>query len=235
MRTRRIPELREMAPSPSFHRAATASDCFSNRLPVTVTEEDGRPIVRQSVGGLGTGLRGLHERSGGLWIGWPANLSGLHPTATREVLRQLGELGTVPVPLTTHEVEVFYEEISNAVLWSICHDRVEMLPLRVTGWEVYEEANSRFADVIADQRRPGDLVWVHDYQLFRVPALLRQRIPEARLDVSASTTPAAQGLELIGSQSVKREPRPTSLSRVRAPPRSWAMRRAMASPRPAPG
>ena len=28
---------------------------------------------------------------------------------------------------------------------------------------------------------PGDFVWVHDYHLMRVPALLRQRIPDARI------------------------------------------------------
>src|SRR5919109_1890075 len=153
----------------------------SNRLPVTVAVEDGRPMVRRSVGGLATGLRGLHERSGGLWIGWPGDLGGIDPTDEPDVLNQLGELGTVPVPLTAREVEVFYEQISNAVLWPICHDRIEMLPLRVTGWEDYEAVNSRFADVVADHWRPNDLVWVHDYQLLRVPALLRQRIAGARI------------------------------------------------------
>ena len=35
------------------------------------------------------------------------------------------------------------------------------------------EANERFADVVAAQYRPGDLVWVHDYQLLLLPGLLR--------------------------------------------------------------
>lgn len=34
---------------------------------------------------------------------------------------------------------------------------------------------------MAEHWRPGDLVWVHDYQLLRVPALVRERIPEARI------------------------------------------------------
>lgn len=148
---------------------------------MTTTVEDGRPVVRRSVGGLATGLRTPHERSGGLWIGWPGSMSGLDAEGERDVLRQLADLRTVPIALTPREVEVFYEEISNAVLWPLCHERVDMLPLRVTGWEEYEAVNSRFADIVADHWRPGDLVWVHDYQLLRVPALLRQRIPEARI------------------------------------------------------
>ena len=153
----------------------------SNRLPVTVSVEAGHSVVHRSVGGLATGLRGPHEESGGLWIGWPGDLNGLDGDARREVHAQLAEMRIVPVHLSRREIEVFYEEISNAVLWAICHDRIDRLPLRVTGWDVYEAVNARFADIVAEQWRPGDLVWVHDYQLLRVPKLLRERIPEARI------------------------------------------------------
>jgi trehalose 6-phosphate synthase/phosphatase len=46
---------------------------------------------------------------------------------------------------------------------------------------VYERANARFADVVAAHWRPGDTIWVHDYQLLRLPALLRERLPGARI------------------------------------------------------
>src|SRR3712207_6928544 len=42
----------------------------SNRLPLTASIEDGVMRLRRSSGGLATGLRGVHERAGGLWIGW---------------------------------------------------------------------------------------------------------------------------------------------------------------------
>src|SRR4029077_15224651 len=35
--------------------------------------------------------------------------------------------------------------------------------------------------LIAAHHQPGDLVWVHDYQLMLVPRLLRERVPEARI------------------------------------------------------
>jgi trehalose 6-phosphate synthase/phosphatase len=34
---------------------------------------------------------------------------------------------------------------------------------------------------VVAHHRPGDLIWVHDYQLMRVPALIRERIPDARI------------------------------------------------------
>ena len=35
--------------------------------------------------------------------------------------------------------------------------------------------------MVAAQYRPGDLVWVHDYQLLLLPGLLRRRLPDARI------------------------------------------------------
>jgi trehalose 6-phosphate synthase/phosphatase len=153
----------------------------SNRLPVTVRSEHGEPVVHMSVGGLATGLRVPHEGSGGLWIGWPGDLSALDPASRARVMCRLDELRAVPVELDQREIEIFYEHISNAVLWPTFHDRVDRLPLHIEGWDVYETVNARFADAVASVHRPGDLVWVHDYQLMRVPMMLRERIPEARI------------------------------------------------------
>jgi trehalose 6-phosphate synthase/phosphatase len=153
----------------------------SNRLPVTVRAEHGEPVVHMSVGGLATGLRAPHERSGGLWIGWPGDLSDLDAAGREKLLCQLEGLRTVPLELDQREAEVFYEHISNGVLWPTFHDRIDRLPLRVEGWDVYEAVNARFADAVAEQYQPGDVVWVHDYHLMRVPALLRERIPDARI------------------------------------------------------
>ena len=153
----------------------------SNRLPVTVHARDGRAVVRPSAGGLATGLRGPHESSNGLWIGWPGDLASLDAETAAEVRQRLTELRTVPVELTPAEHRVFYDDISNSVLWPICHDRVDQLPLRVEGWETYEAVNARFADAVVANYRDGDLIWVHDYQLLRLPALLRARLPGARI------------------------------------------------------
>ena len=153
----------------------------SNRLPVTVRINDGAATVHPSVGGLATGLRGPHQRSSGLWVGWPGRIDGLDDEAYADIDRQLAELRTIPVSLDRREESIFYEHISNEVLWPICHDRVDRLPLVVDGWDVYEVVNERYADAVAEHYRSGDVVWVHDYQLLRVPALVRQRIPDARI------------------------------------------------------
>lgn len=153
----------------------------SNRLPVTVSSTPDGFVLHPSAGGLATGIRGLHEQLESIWIGWPGDISRLEAGRRGEVLTALEERGLVPVTMSKDEQQVFYEDISNAVLWPICHDRLDQLPLRVEGWDVYERINRRFAEAVAEQYRPGDLIWIHDYQLFRLPALVRARLPHARI------------------------------------------------------
>ena len=84
----------------------------------------------------------------------------------------------VEVPLTADQVTRFYEGFSNGVLWPLFHYLLDQIPLQVSDWDGYVEANEAFADVVAAHYRPGDMIWVHDYQLLLLPGLLRDRLPE---------------------------------------------------------
>ncbi|MFL5355518.1 bifunctional alpha,alpha-trehalose-phosphate synthase (UDP-forming)/trehalose-phosphatase [Archangium sp.] len=153
----------------------------SNRLPVTVkADKEGVSVVR-SAGGLATGLRGPHERSGGVWIGWPGDVSRLTQAQRASVEAQLAELRCVPIHLSASEVARYYEGYSNRVLWPLCHYLIERIPRQDRDWEMYRKVNERFADLVASHYQPGDTIWVHDYQLMLVPAFLRARLPQARI------------------------------------------------------
>ncbi|HYS82157.1 MAG TPA: bifunctional alpha,alpha-trehalose-phosphate synthase (UDP-forming)/trehalose-phosphatase [Anaeromyxobacteraceae bacterium] len=154
----------------------------SNRLPITVRLAEGGAVsVEPSTGGLATGMKGPHERLGGLWIGWPGDLERLPDGARREVDRRLAELRLAGVPLSADEIARYYEGYSNAILWPLFHYSVARLPNEVSGFDTYEQVNARFADEVAARWQPGDLVWIHDYQLMLVPAMLRERVPDARI------------------------------------------------------
>jgi trehalose 6-phosphate synthase/phosphatase len=153
----------------------------SNRLPVTVRHSaDGLSLV-ESHGGVATGLAAVHAAPGGRWIGWPGPTHGLSPETLPELNQRLATRRCVPVYLDQAEVRGFYQGFSNGVLWPVCHYLIQQVPLFPRHWETYERVNQRFAEVIAEQWAPGDEVWIHDYQLMRVPALLRQLRPEARI------------------------------------------------------
>ncbi len=153
----------------------------SNRLPVTVRTEAAGVEVQPSVGGLATGLRGPHERSGGLWIGWSGLVDPLPDAEAQALAAQLAAMRLVQVQLTAEEVHRYYGSYSNGVLWPLFHYFANELPLEIAGFEDYERVNRRFADAVVAHHRPGDLIWVQDYQLMRVPALVREQLPDARI------------------------------------------------------
>jgi trehalose 6-phosphate synthase/phosphatase len=153
----------------------------SNRLPVTVRHGPEGVSVERSMGGLATGMKGPHERLGGLWIGWPGELDTLDPEAREDVDRRLAELRLAPVYLSADAIARYYEGYSNSVLWPICHYSIARLPREVKDYDAYEAVNALFADAVADRYERGDLVWVHDYQLMVLPRLLRERLPDARI------------------------------------------------------
>ncbi|MBA3658399.1 MAG: bifunctional alpha,alpha-trehalose-phosphate synthase (UDP-forming)/trehalose-phosphatase [Gemmatimonadales bacterium] len=153
----------------------------ANRLPVTVRAVDGGVEVQPSTGGLATGLLRPHEQSGGLWIGWSGASEELTDDQQAALTSQLDGLRLVNIPLTPTQVSRYYEGFANGVLWPLFHYLLGELPLHVRDWDAYVEVNERFAEVVAEHYRPGDRIWVHDYQLLLLPDLLRQRLPEARI------------------------------------------------------
>jgi trehalose 6-phosphate synthase/phosphatase len=154
----------------------------SNRLPITVKRIDGGFQVEMSAGGLATGLRGVHEQSGGLWIGWPGvGDDELSDDDRARLGSRFEELRVVPVALSTSEVERYYERFCNGILWPLFHYLLGPLPLEFQGYDLYEAVNQRFANAVCERYRSGDVIWVHDYQLMLVPSMVRERIPEARI------------------------------------------------------
>lgn len=153
----------------------------SNRLPVTLRIEHGEIEAHPSAGGLASALRSV---VGGdtLWVGWPGELGKLTADEQARVDETLKNLGTLPVHLSAAEVARFYDGFSNGVLWPLFHYLVDKVRLDAhRDWTIYRAVNERFARAICDAYRPGDRIWIHDYQLALVPRMVRQRIPDATI------------------------------------------------------
>jgi trehalose 6-phosphate synthase/phosphatase len=154
----------------------------SNRLPVTASlDADGKVELAAASGGLATGLRPWYEGAGGLWIGWPGDVSRFTPAQWMDLERQLDRRSIVPVALSQDHVNRYYNGFANRVLWPLFHYLIDRVPVDATGWEAYRQVNATFADAVVRQYRPGDVIWIHDYQLMLVPAMLRAKLPQARI------------------------------------------------------
>lgn len=145
----------------------------SSRLPVTMSENDGHFQVQASTGGLVTALAAVREKRKFLWMGWPG--ADVPVDQRREVTKLLHKSGCSPVFIDTEHVEGFYEGFSNDTLWPLFHDLTERTSFVPKHWDSYRVVNQMYADAIARAARPGDTIWVHDYQLALVPEMLRAK------------------------------------------------------------
>jgi trehalose 6-phosphate synthase len=147
----------------------------ANRLPVDeVTAPSGREW-RRSPGGLVTALHPVLAGQHGTWVGWAGGTGAAPEPFEMEGIR------LHPVPLSKDDLERYYEGQSNACIWPLYHDAVET-PVYKRRWrEAYRVVNARFADAAAEVAAPGATVWVQDYQLQLVPAMLRERRPDLRI------------------------------------------------------
>jgi trehalose 6-phosphate synthase/phosphatase len=153
----------------------------SNRLPVTIKLDHGRLRILRSPGGLATGLAHPHEQMGGVWVGWPGDTGHLDAAQEAALNERFAQLRVVPVRLSAAEVAHYYEGFSNNVLWPLFHYLLDHIPPDTRDWRAFVRVNERFAEEAARVAEPGDLVWIHDYQLSLVPEALRRRRPDVKI------------------------------------------------------
>ncbi|MBI5161671.1 MAG: alpha,alpha-trehalose-phosphate synthase (UDP-forming) [Micrococcales bacterium] len=145
----------------------------SNRLPVDhVVHDDGTAGWTQSPGGLVTALEPIMRSTDGAWVGWAGKPDLDDAPFDSDGIR------VVPVPLSTDDVQYYYEGFSNDTLWPLYHDVIAPPSYHRLWWEHYSSVNRRFADAAAAIAAPNATVWVQDYQLQLVPKMLRQQRPD---------------------------------------------------------
>jgi trehalose 6-phosphate synthase/phosphatase len=150
----------------------------SNRLPVKVRKsETGKITFEPSEGGLATGLGSVYKEDDNIWIGWPG-LCLQEQAEEQEVTGNLARESMQPVFLTETEVREYYEGFSNETLWPTFHYFSQYAQYEATHWQAYVQVNQKFSEQVVKCARPGDTIWIHDYQLLLLPQLVRQQLPD---------------------------------------------------------
>ena len=160
----------------------------SNREPY-MHEKDG-PGIRCIVpaGGLVTALDPVMRVCDGLWI---AHGSG---DADRETVDGNDKLRVPPgepaytlkrVWLTREEEDGYYYGFSNEGLWPLCHITHIRPEFRLEDWTHYRKVNEKFADALLEEiaGEESPLVLVQDYHLALLPALIKEKRPDAKVAI----------------------------------------------------
>ncbi|MEE8607307.1 MAG: bifunctional alpha,alpha-trehalose-phosphate synthase (UDP-forming)/trehalose-phosphatase [Nitrospiraceae bacterium] len=157
----------------------------SNRLPVTVTEREGKLQFQRSAGGLVSGLSAYLDSLRGspladsqyIWVGWPGVT--VNDRMKEKVKSELfSEFQSYPVFISERDMETFYYGFCNRTIWPLFHYFPSRSVFNESDWKSYKRVNSIFCDAVMDVIKPDDVVWIHDYHLMLLPKLLREKMPE---------------------------------------------------------
>jgi len=150
----------------------------SNRLPIS-------PQGKPTIGGLATGLSSFldHWKTSGnesLWVGWPG------PVDSEEERTELSrkfrkEHNAIPVFIKQKLFDSFYLSFCNNTLWPLFHYFTSLTKITEDSFESYKEVNEIYANKISEIYKDEDWIWIHDYHLMLVPAILRKKFPKAKI------------------------------------------------------
>ncbi len=176
----------------------------SNRLPFSVKKNaEGKLEYFPSVGGLATGLASYANDKRNKWIGWPGIPSDhLSEREKAAITKELRQHNCYPVFLKQRQLDAYYNGYSNSILWPLFHDLPVNFDHHDRYWRAYRAVNRAFAEEVLALTEPDSTIWIHDYQLLTLPALLRRARPKAKIGFFLHIPfPAAD--KLSGLPSVK--------------------------------
>jgi trehalose-6-phosphate synthase/hydroxymethylpyrimidine pyrophosphatase-like HAD family hydrolase len=85
------------------------------------------------------------------------------------------------VPLTPHQWTQYFHRACKEALWPVLMSQPERMRFDPAAWAHYRTVNERFAHHIGSVAAPKATVWLHDYNLWLVPSLLRAARPDLKL------------------------------------------------------
>ncbi|TXS92941.1 glucosylglycerol-phosphate synthase [Parahaliea maris] len=157
-----------------------------HRLPYEEVKEDGtlkRRRPRSPNGIIPTLLSLFGSGRSGSWVAWSQHEGDPSTFETHTEVDPVNcpRLTAARVPLTAEQVDVFYKKFSKEAFWPTLHTFWERASFEESHWEVFLEVNKLFAERTAAEAATGATVWIHDYNLWMVPAFLREMRPDVTI------------------------------------------------------
>lgn len=153
----------------------------SNRLPVRIEKRKGKIHIRQSIGGLVSGLNSACDKYKSLWFGWPGTVFDREEESL--VKEKLSEFNCSPIFLSKSDVEGYYHGFSNKAIWPLFHYFPQYSVFDKSDWKAYKNVNNIFCEKIMSSTISvrDDIIWIHDYHLMLLPQLIREKLPDAKI------------------------------------------------------
>lgn len=128
---------------------------------------------QNQTGGLAVALHDALSERGGIWFGWSGRTVRGESGELHE--QEEGGIRYLTMDLSREDNDSYYNGFANRTLWPLLHFRLDLVDYTRETREGYRKVNALFADRLAPRLRDDDTVWIHDYHLIPLAALLRER------------------------------------------------------------
>lgn len=157
-----------------------------HRLPFDIELTNGKPtrIPPRSPNGIIPSLLGFFDTGRpGVWIGEEAiGLLGENPELNPYIDQQkYPNLKASIIPLPQKDIDLFYRVFSKEAFWPTIFSFINKAQFNHDHWRHYLRINELFADRVAAEAEHGAYIWIHEYNLWMVPAYLRQLRPDLKI------------------------------------------------------
>lgn len=148
----------------------------SNRLPFKIEKRNGVYEISHSAGGLVSALNSFIDNYKQLyeivWVGCPD--FNMDTWLDNQHLFRKNDYEIHPVFIhRKKEKSLFYNGFCNSTIWPLFHYFPSLAEFSEEEFIAYRKVNKLFADEILKIAKANDVVWIHDYHLMLLPALLR--------------------------------------------------------------
>ncbi len=120
----------------------------------------------------------------GSWVAWSLQASRAPKDFIQHVVvdsKRYPNLQVARIALTEEDVDIFYKKFSKEAFWPIIFSFPSVAKFDQSHWERYLDVNRIFAEQTAQEAAEGAIIWIHDYNLWMVPAFLRTLRPDLRI------------------------------------------------------
>jgi glucosylglycerol-phosphate synthase len=158
-----------------------------HRLPYDELVVDGITLQRRPKspnGIMPTLLNFFADGSKGSWVAWSQQASRTPADFETHVAvdaQRYPQLKAARIALTPEDIDLFYKKFSKEAFWPIIFSFPDKAEFRQAHWERFLEVNRLFAEQTAREAAHGATAWIHDYNLWMVPAFLRPLRPDLKI------------------------------------------------------
>ena len=156
----------------------------SNRLPFQLLKNGDDITLKPSDGGLVSAIKSYFDTDSAremftekVWMG-SADFPEVRWKKFKKRKEEKGAFEVEPIFIDQKIYNKYYNGFCNATLWPLFHYFPSFVVYDQTTFEAYEKANELFAARLLEFLRPGDTLWIHDYQLFLLPQMIREKMPD---------------------------------------------------------